>query len=189
MKLYKMKFLKKHKSNLIFTAIILIIFLTPLGFHLKVFVNRYINFSPSEIPLEEQITLNNYNWQLTDDKGSQIDFNDFNDKVIVINFWATWCPPCVAEMPSFQKLYDKYQDKVIFLFVANDKTEKVNKFMIDKSYHFQNFYEVSNTPPELISSSIPTTFIINKRGNIIMKKKGAANWNSDFIHTFLNKHI
>ena len=55
--------------------------------------------------------------------------------------------------------------------------------------HFQNFYEVSNTPPELISSSIPTTFIINKRGNIIMKKKGAANWNSDFIHTFLNKHI
>ena len=92
-------------------------------------------------------------------------------------------------MPSFQKLYDKYQDKVIFLFVANDKTEKVNKFMIDKSYHFQNFYEVSNTPPALISSSIPTTFIINKRGNIIMKKKGAANWNSDFIHTFSNKHI
>ena len=72
---------------------------------------------------------------------------------------------------------------------VKEVVEKVNKFMIDKSYHFQNFYEVSNTPPELISSSIPTTFIINKRGNIIMKKKGATNWNSDFIHTFLNKHI
>lgn len=54
-----MKLLKKHKKNLIFAALILVVFLTPLGFHLKVFVNRYINFSPSEIALEEQVTLNN----------------------------------------------------------------------------------------------------------------------------------
>lgn len=184
-----MKFLKKHKSNLIFAAVILIIFLTPIGFHLKVFVNRYINFSPSEIALEEQVTLNNYNWNLTDDKGTEIDFNSYKNKVVIINFWATWCPPCVAEMPSFQELYIKYKDDIVFLFVANDKQKKVTNYMEENNFTFTNFYEVSPTPTELVSSSIPTTFIIDKKGRIVMQKKGAANWNSDYINSFLKKII
>ena len=184
-----MTFLKKHYKNILFASILLIVFLTPAGFHLKVFLHKYINFSPSEIALEEQITLANYNWQLTDENGAKIDFNEFKNKVVVINFWATWCPPCVAEMESFQKLYDKYQDDVIFLFVANDKEEKVKGFMNDNNYNYSNYFESSSTPPELVSSTIPATFIIDKNGKIVMEKKGAADWNSEFVQSFLDKLI
>jgi thiol-disulfide isomerase/thioredoxin len=184
-----MKFLKKHKINLLFVLILALIVFTPLGFKLKVLIHKYIHFNPSEIAIEKQVTLNNYNWNLTDGKGVQINFNAYKNKVIIINFWATWCPPCVAEMPSFQELYEKYQDEVVFLFVANDKTEKVNTFMQKNNFTFTNYYEVSPTPPELVSSSIPTTFIIDKKGRIVMQKKGATNWNSDYINSFLKKII
>ena len=184
-----MKFLKKHYKNILFASIILILFLTPAGFQLKVLLHKYINFSPSEIAIEEQVTLANYNWQLTDLNGAEINFNEFKNKVVIINFWATWCPPCVAEMESFQELYDSYKNEVVFLFVANDKVEKVNAFMKDHNYSFPVLFETSTTPSELQSRSIPTTFIIDKNGNIVMSKKGASDWNSDFIHTFLNKHI
>lgn len=182
-----MKFLKKHKSNFLFVGVILILFFTPIGFQIKVLMNRYIHFSPSEIEKEEQITLSNYNWSLTDLNSNNIDFNNFKDKVIVINFWGTWCPPCVAEMPSFQKLYNSYNKEVVFLFVANDKVENVLKFMDKNRYTFPVQFEVSSTPTELVSGSLPTTFIIDKNGNIVMKKKGAANWNSDKVRTSLDK--
>ncbi|MEN8928395.1 MAG: TlpA disulfide reductase family protein [Flavobacteriales bacterium] len=182
-----MKFLKKHKGNIIFLALLAIIFFTPIGFQLKVLVNRYINFAPSEITKEEQIKLSNYNWNLTDAKGNDIDFNKYKDKVILINFWATWCPPCVAEMPSFQELYDSYKNEVVFLFVANDKAEKVTSFMKKENYTFPVQFESSATPPELVSSSLPTTFILDKKGNIVMQKKGAANWNSDKVRNLLDR--
>lgn len=184
-----MKFLKKHKGNLIFFGFLAIIFFTPVGFQLKVLLNRYVHFSPTEIAKEEQRTLANYNWNLTDDKGTKIDFNDYKDKVVLINFWATWCPPCVAELPSFQKLYNSYKKEVVFLFVANDKAEKISEFMTKYGYRFTNYYEVSETPTELQSSSIPATFVISKEGKIVISKKGAANWNSEFVRNTLNKLI
>ena len=184
-----MTFLKKHYKNLLFASIILILFLTPAGFQLKVLLHKYINFSPSEIAAEEQVTLSNYNWHLKDEDGDVIDFNEFKDNVVVINFWATWCPPCVAEMESFQKLYDSYKNEVVFLFVANDKLEKVNSFMNTNNYSFPNYFEVSSTPLELVSSSIPATYIINKNGKIVMEKKGSANWNSDSVRKVIDKLI
>jgi thiol-disulfide isomerase/thioredoxin len=182
-----MKFLKKHKGNLIFFAIFTIIFFTPIGFQLKVLVNRYIHFSPSEIAEEEQISITNYDWNLTDDNGTEVDFNDYKGRVVIVNFWATWCPPCVAELPSFQKLYDSYKSKVVFLFVANDKTEKVERFMTKYNYQFTNYYEISRTPSELQSRSIPATFVISKQGKIAMSKTGATNWNTEKVKNVLDR--
>ncbi len=184
-----MNFLKKHKYNILFLALILILFFTPIGFQVKVLMNRYVNFSPTEIPQEKRVTLANYNWSLKSDTGNKIDFNQFRDQVIVLNFWATWCPPCVAEMPSFQDLYEDYNSEVVFLFVANDKAKKVHTFMREQDYSFPNYYENSITPPELVSNSLPTTYIINKKGDIVMKKKGAYNWNSEYIREQLNQLI
>ncbi len=184
-----MKLLKKHKSNLIFLVIFASIIFTPLGFQLKVWMNRYLYFSPSEISKEDQISLNDYNWKLIDDKGIEIDFNDHKEKVVLVNFWATWCPPCVAELPSFQELYNDYNQQVSFLFVANDQVESVSSFMAKNTYHFPYYFELSTTPPALRSSSIPATYILDRQGKIRVFKTGATNWNSKKIREILDKLI
>ncbi|WP_407918676.1 TlpA family protein disulfide reductase [Flavobacterium xinjiangense] len=96
-----------------------------------------------------------------------------------INFWATWCPPCIAEMPSFQNLYANYQDKIIFLFVTTDSFEKANTFMNKENLTLPVYQSITNPPLEMESSTIPATFLIDKQGNIVLAKIGTANWNSD----------
>ena len=64
-----------------------------------------IHLPPPEIPVETRVNLN---WDLRTLNGTQINLeNEYADKVIFINFWATWCPPCIAEMPAIEKLYQK----------------------------------------------------------------------------------
>lgn len=184
-----MKFIKKQKFNLIFLAILGIIVFTPLGFHIRVLFSTYIHFNPNQIEEDKQIKISSYNWQLTNLSDHLVNLNTFGNKVIIINFWATWCPPCVAEMPSLQKLYDQYKDEVVFLYVANDQKDKVTNFLTDHHFSFPVFFELSPPPSELITHSIPTTFILSKEGKIVIEKRGTANWNSEKIHTLLDKLI
>ena len=102
---------------------------------------------------------------------------------------ATWCPPCVAEMPSFLKLYEDYGDKVDFFFVANDKKDKVTAFLQKKGYEFPVYFEKSRGPELLSSNSIPATFILNKSGEIVVDERGVADWNSDSTRALLDTLI
>ncbi len=80
-----------------------------------------------EIDKSKRVKLSTYNRQLKDVKGHKVDFNSFKNRVVVVNFWATWCPPCIAEMPAFEKLYQDYKKDVVFLLVANDDPKKSRK--------------------------------------------------------------
>ena len=106
-----------------------------------------------------------------------------------MNFWATWCPPCVAEMPSFQNLYSDYGDRVVFLFVANDDPDRVIRFMENKELSLPVYFQVSEVPGEMSSNSLPTTYIIDPRGVIIASKVGAADWNSSKVRALLDQHM
>ncbi len=103
---------------------------------------------------------------------------DFKGKIILINFWASWCPPCRAEMPVFQKLYDDYREKVSFIFVTDDQPDKVVKYMSEFNYHLPVYFLRSVPTQTFNIHSLPTTFVINRKGEIQVNKKGAANWNS-----------
>ena len=173
-----MKFDKKSLSNFVFIIFLGLILFTPVGFHTRVFVSRLLSFSPSVLDKEEQPTLSNYNWNLVGLDGKTVDFSDLEGKVILLNIWATWCPPCVAEMPNLHDLYLDYSDRVEFLMVANDEVDKVTAFLTKRKYEFPVYFESSTRPSALESKSIPTTFIIDKNGNIIVKKIGVADWNS-----------
>ena len=70
------------------------------------FIQRAISFSPSQVAPEDRRTLTDYHWFLRTANNTQINFNQSENKVVLINFWATWCPPCVAEMLELQKLFD-----------------------------------------------------------------------------------
>jgi len=188
-----MKFIKKHWSNILFFGLIIFMF-TPQGMPLRAWLIKGVSYITSRVEnleedQDEQIQLSDFNWQLIDSQGNQVNLSDFKGKVILINNWATWCPPCVAEMPSLHKLYNQKKNEVVFLFVAHDKPEKVQAFLQKKQMKIPVYYMQSAMPKELESSNIPTTFIIDKQGKIVVKKVGPADWNSGQVHKILDKYL
>lgn len=141
----------------------------------------------SLIDLEDRKSVVYADWKLISDKDDKtLKFEDTKGKVVFINFWATWCPPCIAEMPSLQELYNDYKDKVVFLFVTKDGFETVEKFKTKRGFNFEVFNPISKTPSELVTESIPRTFIVNKEGKIVVDESGALDWNSMIVRQQLD---
>lgn len=173
------KFIKKNWSNVLIIAIIGLLFIPQTGIPIKVFISRLISLSPSEISIEKRETLDTYDWQLETLEGEKVNLSSSEGKVMLINFWATWCAPCIAEMPSLQGLYSEYQDKVDFYFVSMESSARVGAFMEKNGYDFPVYIPKQQVPNALDNGSLPTTYIISKDGKIAVEKTGAANWNSD----------
>jgi cytochrome c-type biogenesis protein len=122
-----------------------------------------------------------FDFTLTDQYGNEHTLSDYKDKVVFLNFWATWCPPCKKEMPDIEELYQEYgenKEDVIILGVANPasdeypnnsdvRKEEVIAFLDENGYTFPVVFDETG---ELLSSyyisAFPTTFIIDKNGNI-----------------------
>lgn len=121
---------------------------------------------------------NDFNWSLQEIDGSKINLSQSKSKVIFINLWATWCPPCVGEMPEIQALYDRFKDNknIDFYLITNDKISKIKSFIEKRGYTFPVYHSLSDTPISFRTRSIPTTFVISKSGKIVIQKTGAANW-------------
>ncbi len=181
------QFKRKTITNVLLISFILILLFTPLGFKIKVAINQLFSGQPQVLEEEKQLVLRNYDWHLVDFQGLPSPFENYRDKVLVINFWATWCPPCVAEMPSFELLYQDYGDKVGFLFIAEDDVEKVTAFIQKKGYTLPVYFSTSQAPDILISNSLPTSYIIDRKGKVIVKEIGAADWNSKSTTDILDK--
>ena len=181
-----MKISRKQLSNGFFVIFICLVLFTPVGFWLKVQVSKLLSFGVSETKKELQIKVASYNWELEDIKGKPINLSAKKGQVILINFWATWCPPCVAEMPSMQLVYNNYKDKMVFLFVANDDKDKVATFLKKHNYDLPIYFERSNTPEALLSKSIPTTYVLDTSGKIRIVKTGAADWNAKSTRAILD---
>ncbi|PCE63619.1 thiol-disulfide oxidoreductase [Sediminicola luteus] len=181
-----MRMTRKKWINLLWVLFMVTVLFTPAGFHIKVFVNRLISFSATEVAEADRETLSDYHWPLQTIEGKRVNLTDFKGEVVLINVWATWCPPCVAEMPSFQELYNAYGNRVPMLFVAHDEREKVARFLGKKGYKLPIYYEAGPTPTVLQSTSIPVTYVVDKKGSIRVRKVGAADWNSQKTRTLLD---
>ncbi len=119
-----------------------------------------------------------YNWVLAWSPNEPFYFSQVRDQVVFLNFWATWCPPCVAELPEIQKIYEKYGKKVTFLLVTNEDPAIVEAFMEKHGYQLPVLY-MGTTPPGVFAHrALPTSFIISKDGRVVTKKTGAVNWDS-----------
>jgi len=186
-----MNFIKKNWSNILFFLFIIFLF-TPYGLPVKSFLIRQVAFVttrllPVETDLDDRVVLSKYDWELVDVNGDPINLADYKNKVVVINIWATWCPPCIAEMPSFQRLYKVFEGntEVVFLFVANDEVDKVKNFLDKKGYELPVYFSVGQVPAELSSGSLPTTYILNRQGQIVVNKVGALDWSSSKVKVLI----
>lgn len=176
-----MKFNKKNISNAIFVIVLILFFIPNTRGMMQIFLTRIFSFSPGLVEVEERNQVASYDWKLHGVNVESINFNTAKNKVVLINYWATWCPPCIAEMPSLQKLYNDYKDEVVFLFVTTDDDPELHKFMKDKSYYFPIYRSLSELPKPFINNPIPQTYLVDKKGSIIIDKTNAANWNSDKV--------
>lgn len=120
--------------------------------------------------------------------GRETDLLDLNGKVVFINFWATWCPPCIAEMPMIQKLHDqfKHNDKYVFMMVDMDANlPKSVKFMEEKGYHLPVYLPHSAISKSLYRGSLPTTVVIDTHGNIRFYSTGANDFTNKKFTEFM----
>tara|TARA_R110000850_G_scaffold150497_1_gene273218 strand:- start:127766 stop:128326 length:561 start_codon:yes stop_codon:yes gene_type:complete len=184
-----MKFLKKNLSNILFAVFILLLLIPQTRMPIQVFLQRLIAFSPSTISEDKREAVATYDWQLNSIDDGQINFSTSEGEVILVNLWATWCAPCVAEMPSLQKLYNDYGDKMAFYFISNEIENKLNAFLKDNQYNLPVFQPLEPAPEALNSNALPTTYIIDKSGNIVIKKTGVADWNSKKTRDILDDLI
>ncbi len=140
----------------------------------------------STTPLQK-LTERDYLWPVEKFDGTQVYLTQFRRQVMFINFWATWCPPCRAEMPGIQKLFDQYKKKIIFLMIVNDKPEAIRVYLKKHHYTFPVLLQKYEAPTAFRTSSIPVTYIVDANGNIVLVHKGASKWNSRKIKRLLDE--
>lgn len=106
--------------------------------------------------------------------GQRIDTDAFKGKAVFINFWATWCGPCIKEMPTIERAHALLKDKVVFLFASNEEPEQIEQFLKKHEYNFQ--YIKLNNMEELKISALPTTFIFDSEGILRFSEAGTRMW-------------
>lgn len=121
------------------------------------------------------------------DSQHTVSLKDLRGKTVVLNFWATWCPPCVEEMPSLVALQKDVGDKVVILAVSTDVDDNAYKqFIRDHHIDLLTVRDAANKSNAMYGTfKFPETYIIDKDGKIRRKFIGGANWTSPDIENYL----
>ena len=130
--------------------------------------------------------------QFSDLENNIFTIQDFNGKNLFINYWATWCNPCLAEMPYMAELYENYkgEEDIIFLYLSREKLDTIKNY-IPKDENLQQLpiYKIITDDEFFATSGIPTTFIVNSDGEVIVKDLGTAFWNDESVFKFIDNLI
>ena len=129
---------------------------------------------------------------VSDGAGNRIDVANQSGKVVFINFWATWCPPCIAELPSIDKLHEQFKDNdaVVFAMVDVDSQYKKSKqFMESKRLGLPVHVISGEIPAGWLGNAIPTTVILDKKGKVAARHEGMADYSRPEVASFINELI
>ena len=109
----------------------------------------------------------------------EVDLSVFKEGKIVVSYWATWCGPCIKEMPSIKRAEKILEDYgYTFLLVSDETITKISKFKIERNFDF-NFLKSSKSFETLGVYSMPTSYIFDENGKIIETIVGAIEWDSE----------
>ncbi|MDR2618150.1 MAG: TlpA family protein disulfide reductase [Treponema sp.] len=140
-------------------------------------------FSDAGIPVLKQ-PVNPIDFTLPLVGGSNQKLSDLRGKVVFLNFWATWCPPCRQEMPSMETLYRRFKDQGLELLSVNcaEKRNDVLSFMNQNKLNFPAALDTSGSVSGRYGvQALPTTYILNREGKIVLKVVGSLKWDDPKI--------
>jgi thiol-disulfide isomerase/thioredoxin len=172
-------------GNLLLIGLLLLVLVSPnaKSWVLKQFVSiGLFKADLSQDKITKPANSSALNFSFVDENGRSVAVSDLKGKVVFINFWASWCPPCRAEMPSINAMYNKLKDddRFVFLFVSEDDNFAAAKnYMQKNNFALPVFNSSGNIPAEVYNGTLPTTTILDKDGNIVMMHEGMANYNSE----------
>lgn len=173
---------------MLFAAFLVLLLIPQTRMPIQVVVNKVKLWvwSPSELKVEDQTQLAPFTYLLSEVDGTTHNAEIGKGKVTFISYWATWCPPCIAELPSIEALYSDYGNQVNFILLTQEDAEVVNRFLEKKGLDLPIFIPRMQAPEPLYSRSIPTNYLIDGTGKIIIKETGAADWNSAQVREILD---
>jgi len=129
-----------------------------------------------------------YQGAFLDLEGNRVLLADYRGKTIFINLWATWCPPCRAEMPHISEMYKKVRNTEnleILMIALDEEFEKSKNFIDKKGFSFPVVHASYGLNPALQSQSIPTTLVVNPKGEIVFYQEGMSNFDTEEFRNFL----
>ena len=130
---------------------------------------------------------------LTDLKGKEVSLSSLKGKFVFLNFWATWCPPCRAEMPSMQVLYEKYRNSGFEILAVNLREDKktVRDYMKKNGYTFPVVLDTDGSVGGSMYgvSGIPTTYFIGKDGAILGRLVGTREWDTEEVYKVIENYL
>jgi len=132
------------------------------------------------------------NFQLTDIKGKDWQLSDLQGKIVFINFWATWCPPCIQEMPSMDALNKRMSGKPfqMLTILYNDRPEFGQSLVNKSGYNFPVLIDPdSSTAKQYGLTGVPETYIVDPQGILREKFIGPVEWNSPKALEMINKYL
>jgi thiol-disulfide isomerase/thioredoxin len=122
---------------------------------------------------------------LADSSGHTVELSDLRGKPVVVNLWATWCEPCLREMPSLERLQSRLGERIAVLAVSEDRggNKAVEPFIAKLGLKFVKIYvdPKSEVGHALGVRGLPTSFVIDRDGNVLGRVEGAAEWDSPKI--------
>lgn len=119
-------------------------------------------------------------FSLKDSGGNTVNLQDFQGKKVFINLWASWCPPCRAEMPSIAALHKKVDpEKVVFILLSLDENPNASlQFVKRSNINMPVYFPLENLPSLFNTRGIPATFIFNEEGRLVRQQTGAENYDT-----------
>ncbi|SDM75513.1 Thiol-disulfide isomerase or thioredoxin [Daejeonella rubra] len=188
-----LKYIRSNISNLIFILFIAVIFFSTDA---RAILIRGIMFTglfnaEASSGIDKSAANRSIPASMTfrSEDGELINISENKGKVYFINFWATWCPPCRAEMPSINALASKIKnkDKISFIMVdVDNKMDASVKFMKKRSFNLKVYTSETPIPTQIFNGTLPTTVIIGPDGSIVFHHTGMADYDNKEMINFLN---
>jgi len=141
---------------------------------------------PADATQRKDFGAADYHWSLKTLDGKEISFSQFRGKPVFLNVWATWCGPCVEEMPEIEALAEAMKGRdVAFVLLSEESVDEVKEFVLAQGLTAPIYVANGKLPEVFESEGIPATFIVDAQGKIVFRRVGAAAWNNDACLNYL----